>query len=119
MQALGTHLLLEMRDCNSKTLSNLEFVTEAMKNAALEAKATIVEVAFHEFSPFGISGCLLIGFPIGEHPSFAGIVVGTHPSMLGADVLGELYFVILPEIDAFPQLDVHILKFSLRKFQRL
>lgn len=31
-----------------------------MKNAALAAKATIVEVAFHEFSPFGISGMVVI-----------------------------------------------------------
>src|SRR5512138_2220097 len=60
LHALGTHLLLELRDCNPKTLSNLEFVTEAMKSAALEAKATIVEVAFHEFSPFGISGMVVI-----------------------------------------------------------
>ena len=60
LHALGTHLLLELRDCNPKTLSNLEFVTDAMKSAALEAKATIVEVAFHEFSPFGISGMVVI-----------------------------------------------------------
>ena len=49
-----------LRDCNRKTLSNLEFVQETLKNAALEAKATIVEVAFHEFSPFGISGMVVI-----------------------------------------------------------
>jgi S-adenosylmethionine decarboxylase len=60
LHALGTHLLLELRDCNPKTLSDLEFVQETLKNAALEAKATIVEVAFHEFSPFGISGMVVI-----------------------------------------------------------
>ncbi len=60
LHALGTHLLLELRDCNPKTLSKLEFVKETLKNAALEAKATIVEVAFHEFSPFGISGMVVI-----------------------------------------------------------
>lgn len=60
LHALGTHLLLELRDCNPKTLSDLQFVTDAMKNAALEAKATIVEVVFHEFSPFGISGMVVI-----------------------------------------------------------
>jgi S-adenosylmethionine decarboxylase len=60
LHALGTHLLLELKDCDSKTLSNLEFVRETLKNAALEAKATIVEVAFHEFSPFGISGMVVI-----------------------------------------------------------
>lgn len=60
LHALGTHLLLELRDCNPKTLTNLEFVRDTLKNAALEAKATIVEVAFHEFSPFGISGMVVI-----------------------------------------------------------
>ena len=60
LHALGTHLLLELRDCNRRTLGNLEFVQETLKNAALEAKATIVEVAFHEFSPFGISGMVVI-----------------------------------------------------------
>ncbi len=60
MHALGTHLLLELKDCNPKTLGSLEFVRETLKNAALEAKATIVEVAFHEFSPFGISGMVVI-----------------------------------------------------------
>ena len=60
LHALGTHLLLELKECNSKTLGNLEFVQETLKNAALEAKATIVEVAFHEFSPFGISGMVVI-----------------------------------------------------------
>jgi S-adenosylmethionine decarboxylase len=60
LHALGTHLLLELRDCNPKTLGSLEFVQETLKNAALEAKATIVEVAFHEFSPFGISGMVVI-----------------------------------------------------------
>lgn len=60
LHALGTHLLLELRDCSRATLSNLEFVQETLKNAALEAKATIVEVAFHEFSPFGISGMVVI-----------------------------------------------------------
>jgi S-adenosylmethionine decarboxylase len=60
LHALGTHLLLELRDCSPKTLGNLEFVQETLKNAALAAKATIVEVAFHEFSPFGISGMVVI-----------------------------------------------------------
>jgi S-adenosylmethionine decarboxylase len=60
LHALGTHLLLELRDCNPKTLGSLTYVKEAMQNAALEAKATIVEVAFHEFSPFGISGMVVI-----------------------------------------------------------
>ncbi|HLB25774.1 MAG TPA: adenosylmethionine decarboxylase [Nitrospirota bacterium] len=60
MNALGTHLLLELRDCSSEVLKDLDLVREIMVSAAKEAKATVVEVAFHEFNPFGISGMVII-----------------------------------------------------------
>ncbi len=60
MQSLGTHLLLELRDCRAGILQDLDKVREIMVNAAREAKATVVEVAFHEFNPFGISGMVII-----------------------------------------------------------
>lgn len=60
MNALGTHLLLELRDCNPETIRDLEFVKSALLAAATEAKATIVDVSFHEFNPFGISGMVII-----------------------------------------------------------
>ncbi|HCC68992.1 MAG TPA: S-adenosylmethionine decarboxylase proenzyme [Nitrospiraceae bacterium] len=60
MNALGTHLLVELRECNSRILDNLEKVQDAMVTAAKMAKATIVDVAFHEFNPFGISGVVVI-----------------------------------------------------------
>jgi len=49
-----------MKDCDKKILSDLSVVRNAMVSAAQEAKATIVEIAFHEFSPFGISGMVVI-----------------------------------------------------------
>ena len=60
MHALGRHLLLELKVCNSKILNDLKKVEEIMVSAAKEAKATIVEVSFHKFSPFGISGMVVI-----------------------------------------------------------
>ncbi len=60
MYALGTHLLVELRECNAKILSNLKEVQTALINAAKIAEATIVEAAFHEFNPFGISGMVII-----------------------------------------------------------
>ncbi|MEK6690652.1 MAG: adenosylmethionine decarboxylase [Nitrospirota bacterium] len=60
MYALGTHLLVELKDCNSKILGNLKEVKDAMVDAAKKAKATIVDVSFHQFSPFGISGMVVI-----------------------------------------------------------
>lgn len=60
MYALGTHLLVELKDCNPKILGDLKGVKDAMVSAAKRTKATIIEVAFHEFNPFGISGIVVI-----------------------------------------------------------
>jgi len=60
LYALGTHLLVELRECNPDILKNLEKVRNALVSAAREAKATIVDVSFHEFNPFGISGVVII-----------------------------------------------------------
>jgi S-adenosylmethionine decarboxylase len=60
LNALGTHLLVELRDCNPEILKSLEKVRNALVSAAKEAKATIVDISFHEFNPFGISGVVVI-----------------------------------------------------------
>lgn len=60
MYALGTHLLVELKDCNPSILQSLEEVRDALVSAAREAKATIIDISFHEFSPFGISGMVVI-----------------------------------------------------------
>ncbi|MBF0318774.1 MAG: adenosylmethionine decarboxylase [Nitrospirae bacterium] len=60
MHALGTHLLVELRDCNPRSMSSVKDVTDAMVSAAKAANATIVDVSFHEFNPFGISGMVII-----------------------------------------------------------
>ncbi|MGD2080729.1 MAG: S-adenosylmethionine decarboxylase, partial [Nitrospirota bacterium] len=51
MHALGTHLLIDLKDCNPGILDDLGEVQDAMVSAAKEAKATIVDVSFHEFNP--------------------------------------------------------------------
>lgn len=60
MHALGTHLLVELKNCNSKILNDLKKIEEILVTAAKEAKATIIESRFHKFSPFGISGVVVI-----------------------------------------------------------
>lgn len=61
LYALGTHLLVELKDCtNLKLLNDVKKVEEALVSAAREAKATIVQTCFHKFSPFGISGVVVI-----------------------------------------------------------
>lgn len=60
MHALGRHLLLELFDCDVEAINNLEAVKTALVEAARRARATIVDVIFHEFNPFGISGVVVI-----------------------------------------------------------
>ncbi|MFA4919619.1 MAG: adenosylmethionine decarboxylase [Thermodesulfovibrionales bacterium] len=60
MNALGTHLLVELRECNPAILKSLKEVRNAMVSAAKEAKAKIINISFHEFNPFGISGVVII-----------------------------------------------------------
>ena len=60
MQALGRHLLLELFDCDAEAINSLDTVKASMVEAAKRAQATIVDVVFHEFNPFGISGVVVI-----------------------------------------------------------
>jgi S-adenosylmethionine decarboxylase len=57
---LGRQLLLELYDCSTEVLNSLETVKTAMVEAARRAEATIIDVVFHEFNPFGISGVVVI-----------------------------------------------------------
>lgn len=60
MKSLGRHLIIELFDCDNEILSNLEGVENAMNQAAIEAKATIINSIFHHFSPYGVSGAIII-----------------------------------------------------------
>lgn len=60
LYALGTHLLIELKDCNPEILKDLENVQTILVDAAKKANATIININFHEFSPFGISGVVVI-----------------------------------------------------------
>lgn len=60
LYALGTHLLIELKDCNPEIIKDLEAVKNILVDAARKANATIINVTFHEFNPFGISGVVVI-----------------------------------------------------------
>ncbi|WP_257303494.1 adenosylmethionine decarboxylase [Geothrix campi] len=60
MSALGRHLLAEFTGCDSAALADLDRVTSAMLSAAEASGATIVTHSFHHFSPYGISGAVII-----------------------------------------------------------
>lgn len=60
MKALGRHIIAELSQCNSEVLASLHRVQEHMVEAARQANAQVREIAFHKFSPEGISGVVVI-----------------------------------------------------------
>ena len=59
-KALGTHLLLEMNECDAAVLDDMALVKQALLAAAEEAGATVVGEVFHKFSPVGVTGIVCI-----------------------------------------------------------
>ena len=60
MDALGRHLLLELRECDVALLDNLAYLENALVSAAIESGATVIDKSFHQFAPQGVSGVVLI-----------------------------------------------------------
>ena len=60
MEALGTHLLLELEGCDPELLDDLDHIRDSMVSAATETGATIVGQTFHKFSPTGVTGVVAI-----------------------------------------------------------
>jgi S-adenosylmethionine decarboxylase len=57
---IGTQVVLDLYECASDELDNIDWVSATMTEAARIAGATIVDVVFHKFSPWGISGVVVI-----------------------------------------------------------
>lgn len=60
MNALGRHVLAEVYGCDPQILNDVQQVEHIMVGAALAAGAEVREVAFHKFSPQGVSGVVVI-----------------------------------------------------------
>jgi len=60
MNALGRHIIAEIYGCDAEILNDREKIEKIMVDAALAAGAEVREVAFHKFSPQGVSGVVVI-----------------------------------------------------------
>ena len=60
MNALGKHLLLELKDCDKEVLDDLDFLKSTLLTAASEAGAMVLGESFHRFNPHGVSGVVII-----------------------------------------------------------
>jgi S-adenosylmethionine decarboxylase proenzyme len=60
LNALGRHLLLELKICNEEVLDDLGFLKNCLNEAAVHSGATVVGESFYHFSPCGVSGVVNI-----------------------------------------------------------
>jgi len=60
LKTLGRHILVEFYNCDPKVLGDAKLIEKEMRQAALEAKATIVTSDFHQFEPWGVSGAVIV-----------------------------------------------------------
>jgi S-adenosylmethionine decarboxylase len=58
--ALGRHVLLELKQCDRDVLDDIGEIREILLGAAERAKAKVVGESFHQFSPQGVSGVVII-----------------------------------------------------------
>lgn len=60
MKALGRHILVEFNSCNAEILNDVSAIEKCMVEAAQIAGATVINSTFHHFSPWGVSGVVVI-----------------------------------------------------------
>ncbi len=60
MAALGRHIIVEFYDCTPNLLNDVVHIEKSMEGAAVDAGATIINSTFHHFSPYGVSGVVVI-----------------------------------------------------------
>lgn len=58
--ALGRHILVEFYGCSADILNDVFLIEKAMVEAAEKAQATVINSTFHHFSPYGVSGVVVI-----------------------------------------------------------
>ena len=59
-KALGEHILADFLGCSSAVLRDVEQIRTFMHEAANRAHASIVSEEFHQFSPWGVSGAIIV-----------------------------------------------------------
>lgn len=60
MSALGNHILVEFSGCSPEIMNEVSTIEKSMVDAAEKAGATVINSTFHHFSPYGVSGVVVI-----------------------------------------------------------
>jgi S-adenosylmethionine decarboxylase len=60
MKSLGKHLIIELFQCDSTILNDLKILEHHMVSAVKFSGATVIQPFFHQFSPHGITGVVVV-----------------------------------------------------------
>lgn len=60
MEALGRQILVEFYDCKESSINDVNYIESSLINATKASGATIISHNFHKFSPYGVSGVVVI-----------------------------------------------------------
>lgn len=60
MEALGKQILVEFYDCESDKINDVSYIENSLIEATKASNATIISHNFHKFSPYGVSGVVVI-----------------------------------------------------------
>jgi len=60
MKSLGKHLIIELFQCDSTILNNPKTLEHHLLAAAKLSGATVIQPFFHQFSPHGVTGVVVV-----------------------------------------------------------
>ena len=60
MEQQGSHIILDLHDCNTDKLNDADYIKDVLEKAAIEAKATILQTIIHRYQPQGVTGVCLV-----------------------------------------------------------
>ncbi len=60
MEQQGSHIILDLHNCNADKLDDADYLKDMLEKAAIEAKAKIIRTVFHRYHPQGVTGFCLV-----------------------------------------------------------
>lgn len=60
MKSLGKHLIIELFQCDSTLLNDVKTIERHLLAAVQLSGATVIQPFFHQFSPHGITGVVVV-----------------------------------------------------------
>lgn len=60
MKSLGKHLIIELFQCDSTLLNDVKTIEHHLLAAVQLSGATVIQPVFHQFSPHGITGVVVV-----------------------------------------------------------